>query len=473
MALRNCAFALIGLACLLRGEVVVNDVHSRLNETTVREVVSPRSSAEVVAAVKRATSISISGARHSMGGQQFAADSTHLDMRSMNRFLALDAEKGIASVEPGITWPQLVAELETRQTQEPWTIRQKQTGADELTIGGAVSTNIHGRGLTWQPFVADLESLTLVKVDGAIVTVSRTENAELFRLVVGGYGLFGVIVEVKLRLIKRMTVERVVEVRPLAGIATGIAERIRDGFVLGDFQFCPDEKSPGFLKEGVFSCYRPVAATATSAPTKLTPDAWRKLIVEAHSDKANAWARYKSYYLGTNGQTYFHDRAQFNHYDADYHERVRAALPELPTGSLMISEVYVPIARLEDFMQTVATDFRERGTNVIYGTIRFIKKDTDTFLPWAREDFACIVFNLRVTHTADGIEKAKGDFRKLIDRALERKGSFFLTYHRWATKEQITAAYPQFAEFLKRKRTHDPRELFQSEWYRHWRTELD
>ena len=34
-------------------------------------------------------------------------------------------------------------------------IVQKQTGADRLTIGGALAANIHGRGLRLQPFVAD------------------------------------------------------------------------------------------------------------------------------------------------------------------------------------------------------------------------------------------------------------------------------------------------------------------------------
>ena len=40
-----------------------------------------------------------------------------------------------------------------------WGIKQKQTGADRLTLGGAVSANIHGRGLAYAPFVEDIEAL--------------------------------------------------------------------------------------------------------------------------------------------------------------------------------------------------------------------------------------------------------------------------------------------------------------------------
>jgi hypothetical protein len=83
------------------------------------------------------------------------------------------------------------------------------------------------------------------------------------------------------------------------------------------------------------------------------------------------------------------------------------------------------------------------------------------------------VFNLHVPHSTSGVTKATADFRRLIDRGLERDGSFFLTYHRWATREQTEAAYPQFAEFLHLKRHHDPDERFQSSWYRHHKTLLE
>ena len=47
--------------------------------------------------------------------------------------------------------------------------------------------------------------------------------------------------------------------------------------------------------------------------------------------------------------------------------------------------------------------------------------------------------------------------------------SYYLTYHRWARRDQVEWCCPQFAEFLRRKRAHDPDELFQSDWYRHYR----
>jgi hypothetical protein len=34
----------------------------------------------------------------------------------------------------------------------------------------------------------------------------------------------------------------------------------------------------------------------------------------------------------------------------------------------------------------------------------------------------------------------------------------------------MQAAYPQFVDVLRQKRAYDPREVFQSSWYRHFRS---
>src|SRR2546425_9242006 len=80
-----------------------------------------------------------------------------------------------------------------------WGIRQKQTGADRLSIGGALAANVHGRGLRFKPFIGDVESFVLVDADGIPRTCSREENAALFRLAIGGVGGFGVVASLPLR----------------------------------------------------------------------------------------------------------------------------------------------------------------------------------------------------------------------------------------------------------------------------------
>ena len=101
--------------------------------------------------------------------------------------------------------------------------------------------------------------------------------------------------------------------------------------------------------------------------------------------------------------------------------------------------------------------------------MRFTEADPDTYLPWARQAYACVVFNLHTPHTPAGIERSATAFRRLIDLAVARDGSYYLTYHRWAGREQLLACYPQFPQFLALKRRYDPDELFHSDWYAHHR----
>ena len=138
-------------------------------------------------------------------------------------------------------------------------------------------------------------------------------------------------------------------------------------------------------------------------------------------------------------------------------------------SSLIITEIYVPRRDLPDFLRQAAELLRSNRTIVIYGTVRLIEKDNESFLAWAKEPYACIIFNLLTLHTPTGIEASARAFRGLIDLAIARGGSYYLTYHKFAKPEQVMACYPQFKEFLELKRKYDPAECFQSDWYRYYR----
>jgi len=166
---------------------------------------------------------------------------------------------------------------------------------------------------------------------------------------------------------------------------------------------------------------------------------------------------------------YWSDTHQLSIYPEDYHLGIDARTGAKVPGSEMITEVYVPRPALPGFLAEAARVLRELEQSVIYGTVRLIERDRETFLPWARERYACTVLNLHVDHDAAGIARARRGFLALIDLARARGGSFFLTYHRWATREQLLDCYPEFPRFLALKRERDPYERFVSDWYRHHR----
>jgi FAD/FMN-containing dehydrogenase len=437
-------------------------------------VASVRDVQSVVRGARKASvPISIAGGRHAMGGQPFGSGTVCLDTTAMRKVLRFDAERGLLEVEAGIQWPAVVDHLLAAQRDRPraWGIVQKQTGADRLTLGGALAANIHGRGLRFPPIVADVESFWLVDADGEERRCSRTENAELFRLAIGGYGLFGVVTSVTLRLAARRKLQRVVEVIDSDALPSAFARRIAEGYGYGDFQYATDPTSDDYLRTGVFACYRPVDdATPMPAVTReLALADWNRLLYLSHADKRRAFQEYAAYYRATSGQLYWSDTHQLGVYVDNYHAALDRQLGSPARGTEMISEIYVPRAVLPKFLADVREDFRRGRVEVIYGTVRLIERDTETVLAWAREPWACIIFNLHVTHSPAGLAAAEDAFRRLIDHGLRYGGSYYLTYHRWATRAQVERAHPRFVEFLREKRRWDPEERFQSDWYRHYR----
>lgn len=456
---------------------LVNDVHSGLNATRVAEILTPCSVGEIQAALAgadaRGLGVAICGGRHAMGGQQFGEGALLIDMRHMDRVLAFDAARGLVEVEAGMQWPALIDFLEQAAPADAprWSIRQKQTGADSLSMGGCLSANVHGRGLQMRPFIDDVEAFTLVDADGALHVCSRTQEPQLFALAIGGYGLFGVIVSVTVRLTRRCKMRRDVTLLALDDLMPAFEQRIAAGYGFGDFQFAIDPDSPDFLARGVFSCYVEVdQATPLDAGHQLSDADWRGLLALAHTDKSAAFERYAGFYLASSGQVYWNDRLQQATYLDGYHEEIDAMLGH--HGSEMIGELYVPRAHLADFMRAAAADLRAHAVDVIYGTIRLIERDNESFLPWAGDDHACVIFNLHTCHTEQGIEATASAFRRLIDLARARGGSFYLTYSRAASVEQLRACYPRIDQFLQWKEHYDPQRRFQSNWYRHYRALL-
>jgi FAD/FMN-containing dehydrogenase len=451
--------------------IFVNDVHGQLSGTLVNRIVQPDTLDGVRSALKLAQTenraLCICGGRHSMGSQAFAADGVLVDTRKLARVVAFDQERGLIEVEAGMQWPALLEALHGSK----WTFNQKQTGVDRVTMGGSLSANMHGRGLALPPFISDIESFKLLNARGQLVACSRGENTELFGLAIGGYGLFGVITSVTLRLVPRRKLERVVEVRNIDGLAAAFADRIRDGYLYGDFQYAIDEKSPDFLRRGVFSCYRPVGdeREIPAVQRELGEADWTQLLYLAHADKSAAFKRYSNYYLATNGQLYWSDEHQMSYYPENYHREIDRKMNAEHRATEVITEIYCEREALEAFISEVRAYVVRERAEIVYGTIRLIEQDSESFLAWARKPYACVIFNLHVERTSTGLIRAADTFRGLIDIGLRYGGSYYPTYHRYAVRRQVDACFPQFQEFLKLKRKYDPSELFQSDWYRHYK----
>jgi FAD/FMN-containing dehydrogenase len=455
--------------------VLVNDLHSQLNTTRVFRVVEVDSADAVrkafALAQREQHPVCIAGGRHAMGGQQFATDGVLLDTRKLVKVLDFDPERGLVEVESGVQWPRLYDFLlgAQRGRDRQWTFVQKPAGADRISIGGSLSANIHGRGLAMAPFIGDIESFKLIDAKGALHSCSRSENEELFRLAIGGYGLFGFVYSVTLRLAPRRKLERVAELRSVDGLAAAFAERFRDGFLYGDFSFATDDKSGDFLRQGVFTCYRLMPDDSTLGATKALDEKERISLLEAaHADKPAAFRRYASRQLATSGQLFWSDELQMAAYPDNYHRELERRL-QSPKGTDVITEICCEPAALERLMGEMREYARRDEVDIVSATLRMVEQDTESFLAWARKPYACLSLNVHLEHSTRGMIRAGDAFRRLIDIGLRHGGSFYPAYHRHALRRQMDVCFPQFQEFLKLKHKYDPTELFQSDWYKHYK----
>ncbi|HYL87500.1 MAG TPA: FAD-binding oxidoreductase [Burkholderiales bacterium] len=446
--------------------IPVNDMQGQLSGTLVSSIVTPDSLEGVQGALKLAQgedhALCVSGGRHSMGSQAFAAEGLLVDTRKLSRVLALDNERGLVEVESGMQWPELLDTLH----QTPWAFHQKQSGVDRVTIGGSLSANMHGNALGAAPFVADIESFKLLNAKGALVNCGRAENADLFRLAIGGYGLFGFVYSVTLRLVRRRKLERVAELRTIDGLASVFADRMREGFVAGEFHLNPDELSPDFLRRGVFVGHRPVGdeRPMPEVARELGEADWRQLMFLAHTEKSNAFRRYADFCVATSGQLYWSDDVQMAHYPENYHRDIDRRVGG--RGSDVLTEIYCEREKLEAFVSEVRSYALRARTDFIAASVRLIEADNETYIPWARQPYACVTLNVHVDRTSTGLIRASDALRAMIDIGLRYGGSYSLAYHRYALRRQIDACYPKFGDFLRLKRRYDPTELFQSDWYR-------
>src|SRR5207249_5980629 len=126
--------------------------------------------------------------RHTRSKRDWSSDVCSSD-------LSLDVPGKRITVQSGITWEKI------QDTVNSSGLAVKAMQSDNnFTVGGSLSANAHGRDLEFSTDRKSVVGFRIMLADGSVVHSSRTENAELFRLAIGGYGMFGIILEVDLEL---------------------------------------------------------------------------------------------------------------------------------------------------------------------------------------------------------------------------------------------------------------------------------
>ena len=247
---------------------ILNDA-SRLNPTPVARhlVAKPDNEAAFIAqlrqelkeaaAAKRPFAVGV--ARHSMGGQSIPRDGTALTLDAVS--CQPDTAAKTFRVNAGTRWRDVIKALDPLGFS-PAVMQSN----NDFGVASTFSVNAHGWPVPYGPFGATVRSIRLMLADGSILTCSRTENAELFGLAMGGYGVFGVILDLEVEMVENVMLKPKFEVLP--GKEFGprfIAALSAEGVKMAYGRLSVARAN--FFDEGMIVTYRPVPAPAAGLPS--------------------------------------------------------------------------------------------------------------------------------------------------------------------------------------------------------------
>jgi glycerophosphoryl diester phosphodiesterase len=145
--------------------------------------------------------ISIGGRRHSMGGQTFSKDAIFVNMLNFNN-VTYNPNTHTVTAQAGATWKK-IQEILARHERS---IKVMQSD-NIFTVGGSIGVNVHGWQVGSPPIGSTILKMTVITSEGEIQTISPSLNAKLFNAVIGGYGMFAIIIDAELETVPNSLVE--------------------------------------------------------------------------------------------------------------------------------------------------------------------------------------------------------------------------------------------------------------------------
>ncbi|OMP68410.1 FAD-binding oxidoreductase [Domibacillus epiphyticus] len=407
--------------------------------------------------------LTIAGMQHSQGGHTYYPDAVMIDMKPYNKIIAFDPNKKKITVQSGATWDDIQRHV------NPYGLAVKVMQSQNIfTIGGSLSVNVHGRDIRNDSLIDTVESFRLLTPDGEIINVSRQENEDLFPYVIGGYGLFGVILDVTLHLTddelyKKKTstmdynkysayFEKEVKENPdvkmhLARISVAPETFLREMYVT-DYVHADNQQDLlkyNTLKEDSF-----VAIPKFFLGLSRYSD-WGKNIF---------WDVQKKYMERDKGA--FETRNNVMRSDTDFMDYESGGRTEV------LQEYFVPVDEFSSYIDGLRDMLeKEDDFNLLNITIRYVEKsDSDqAVLSYAKEDMFALVLLINQGRSELEIKKNAAVVQNMIDVTLEHNGSYYLPYFPYPTKEQLKEAYPLVNTFFEKKEAYDPNKRFTNYFY--------
>ena len=451
----------------------INDA-SCLNRTPIEGIVQVRTEADIANALQFAREngrkVALAGVRHSMGGQAFAKDAVILDLRAFNA-ISLDANAMTMTVQSGATWHDI------QNLLHPLYAVKAMQSTDIFTVGGSIAVNAHGMDHRAGAVARSIYSMRLMLTDGSIRTLSPSENPELFWLVIGGYGLFGIILEATLEIVQNVVYETGRRVFHYSRFPEIFANELAPNPSLGLMYAHLSTAPQSLLHEVLLYTYEQRDVPDAEIPPlgEVSGTKLRRFVLN-FSKQGNIPMRIKWYAekniepmmetcsVVSRNQAMAEGEACLVSRNQPMHDSVTYLQNNLKGETDILHEYFVPRAQFVTFVDGLREIVVADEVNLLNASVRVVYRE-DNFLSYAPEDAFSLVLYINQKMDEAGNAKMARVTGKLIDLCTQLGGRFFLPYQLHYTPAQLEQAYPQIRAFFAAKRQYDPDLLLTNTWF--------
>lgn len=451
----------------------MNDA-SALSRTPVYGVVEVTEEAHVAAALdfarRNGLKVSMAAVRHSMGGHAFDDNALVLDMLKFNK-VELDEAARTITVQPGARWHDIQNVLHPR-----FAVKAMQS-SDIFSVGGSISVNAHGMDHQVGSIARTIRSMRVMLADGSIVECSATENADLFRHVVGGYGLFGVVLSAVIEITDNVVYRTTREVIRTDDFTAFFREKLEADPNIGLFYGHLSTAPGNFMEDMIVYRYDVVAdqpppgTPALAEPSGVT---LKRLIMNL-AKYGGVFQRMKWYAeeslepkfeaCTVRSEALVEGEACLVTRNDPMHDSVSYLFNDLQDDTDILHEYFVPRSRFASFVKGAREILANQPLQLLNASVRVVHAE-DVALTYAPEPAFSLVLYVNQSTDEEGNARMRKLTRAMIELTLDHGGRFFLPYQLHYTADQLRHSYPEIDAFLARKKEYDPDELFGSTFYR-------
>jgi FAD/FMN-containing dehydrogenase len=442
---------------------IINDA-SRLNPTPVVrhvQLTSPPLTdlvARVRAELKDATSakrpVAVGVARHSMGGQSLPNNGTAFTLDGGP--IELDTVNKTYRTGAGARWSHVVAALDPKGFS-PAVMQSNH----DFGVGSTFCVNAHGWPTPYGPFGSTVRAMRMVLADGSLVNCSRTENAELFGLAMGGYGLFGVIVELDVDMVPNLLLAPTYARMPAEAFAPAFIKTVETEpdvkMAYGRLSVARD----GFFDEALMISYRPVApqpATLTAATSSSAMTEVQRRVYRAQTGWE--WAKRARWFVESNIEPSWMTG------NATRNSLINEPVVNLAQTDVrrtdILHEYFVPAERFVDFLKACRDVIPKAKAEFLNVTLRYVAADPTAMMAFAPGPRIAAVMSFSQEISPEGEVDMIQTTEALIEYITAIGGAFYLPYRLHARRDQVAKAYPHTADFVAAKRRFDPNLTFRN-----------